>query len=151
MLDFVVCALVLIVPLLLWSLWLVKVQRRYRTHKRLQLLLGAVLLVAVSAFEIDMRMHGGWQQILAQQQLDPAALETKAAVVAPWLYTHLVFAVTTPVLWIVTIVLAIRRFGRDPRPGSHSKLHKLLGWAATIDIALTSATGLLFYFVAFVR
>ena len=50
MLDFVVCALVLIVPLLLWSLWLVKFRRRYVVHKRLQITLGIVLLIAVTAF-----------------------------------------------------------------------------------------------------
>jgi hypothetical protein len=35
MLDFVVCALVLIVPLLLFSLWLVKFRRNYAGHMKL--------------------------------------------------------------------------------------------------------------------
>ena len=65
MLDFVVCALVLIVPLLLYSLWLVKVRRRFLAHKRLQIALGLILLVAVSAFEIDVQLvHGGWEKIV---------------------------------------------------------------------------------------
>lgn len=152
MLDFVVCALVLIVPLLLYSLWLVKIRRSYLAHKRLQIALGLVLLVAVSAFEIDVQLvHGGWEQIVGRQNLAPEQLEAKIMAVRPWLLVHLVFAVSTPVLWGATIGLALMKFGRDARPGSHSRLHKVLGWLSTIDITLTSVTGLLFYYQAFIR
>lgn len=152
MLDFVVCALALIVPVLLWSLWLVKFRRRYLAHKRLQIALGIILLLAVTAFEVDVQMvHGGWENIVAKQQLSPEALTKKINAVRPWLLVHLVFAVTTPLLWIVTITLALRRFNNPPAPGTHSRLHKTLGWASTIDITLTSVTGLLFYYVAFMK
>ncbi|MCA9018007.1 MAG: DUF420 domain-containing protein, partial [Planctomycetaceae bacterium] len=67
--DFVVSALVLIVPLLLFSLYSVKIKRNFSLHKKLQILLGAVLLVAVAAFEIDVQiMHGGWQNIVNQRE-----------------------------------------------------------------------------------
>jgi hypothetical protein len=152
MLDFVVCALVLVVPLLLLSLWLVKFRRKYLVHKRLQIVLGVVLLAAVTAFEVDVQLvHGGWEKIVAKQNLDEAALAAKIASVRPWLLVHLVFAVTTPFLWVATIVLALKRFGSNPIPGAHSKLHALLGWASTIDITLTSVTGLLFYYVDFMK
>ena len=152
MLDFVVCALALIVPVLLWSLWLVKFRRRYLAHKRLQIALGIVLLLAVTAFEVDVQMvHGGWENIVAKQPLSPDARTAKINTVKPWLLVHLVFAISTPLLWIVTITLALRRFQNPPVPGTHSRLHKTLGWASTIDITLTSVTGLLFYYVAFVK
>ncbi len=152
MLDFVVCALVLIVPLLLYSLWLVKVRRRYVAHKRLQITLGLILLVAVSAFEIDVQLvHGGWEQIVAKQNLSPELLQLKISAVRPWLLVHLVFAVSTPFLWAATIILALLKFGRDAKPGAHSRLHKTLGWLSTIDITLTSVTGLLFYYEAFMK
>jgi len=152
MLDFVVCALVLIVPLLLWSLWLVKFRRRFLAHKRLQIALGTILLVAVTAFEVDVQMvHGGWENIVARQQLTPELLTVKINGVRPWLRVHLLFAVTTPFLWIVTITLALLRFKNPPAPGLHSRLHKILGWASTIDITLTSVTGLWFYYIAFVK
>jgi len=152
MLDFVVCALVLIVPLLLFSLFLVKVKRHYAGHMRLQLALGIILLVAVTAFEVDIQMvHGGWQNIVARQQLSPDLLTAKIAAVRPWLLLHLVFAVSTPFLWATTIVLALKRFGTRPQPGPHSRVHSLLGWASTIDITLTSVTGLWFYYLAFMQ
>jgi hypothetical protein len=96
-------------------------------------------------------VHGGWEKIVAKQLLSPDALATKINTVRPWLLVHLVFAVTTPLLWMVTLTLALRRFKNPAAPGPHSRLHKTLGWASTIDITLTSVTGLLFYYVAFVR
>jgi hypothetical protein len=152
MLDFVVCALVLIVPMLLLSLWLVKVRRNFHAHMKLQLSLGVVLLLAVTAFEVDIQwIHGGWENIVAKQSLSDEALAAKIGDVRPWLMIHLVFAVSTPFLWITTIVLALKRFGRNPAPGPHSRLHSLLGWASTCDITMTSVTGLIFYYLAFIR
>ena len=40
MLDVVVCALALVVPLLLFSLYQVRVKRNFLLHRNLQLLLG---------------------------------------------------------------------------------------------------------------
>ncbi|MEJ7594247.1 MAG: DUF420 domain-containing protein, partial [Planctomycetaceae bacterium] len=150
MLDFVVCALTLIVPVLIWSLWLVKFRRRYVAHKRLQITLGIVLLLAVTAFEVDVQMvHGGWENIVAKQPLNPEELATKIGTVRPWLLVHLVFAVTTPLLWIVTITLALRRFRNPPEPGTHSRFHKAHGLAKTIFITLNSVSRWVFYLVWF--
>lgn len=152
MLDFVVCALGVIVPLMLYSLWLVKVKKRYSLHKWLQLILGIVLLVAVTAFEVDLQIvHGGWENIVSKSYSEPAALEAKVEEARPWLRFHLIFAVSTPFLWFTTFVYAFRRFPKPPLPGEHSRIHKTLGWLSTIDITMTAVTGLIFYYVAFVR
>jgi len=150
MLDFVVCALVLLVPLLVYSIYVVRVQRKYEFHKKLQILLGLILLVAVAAFEVDMRLHGGWKQIVNKlpeaPRLDAEQLGRAATVLA----IHLVFAISTPILWIITTVLALRRFPDPTVPGPHSRLHKILGWTSAVDLTLTSVTGLIFYYVTFV-
>ena len=44
MLDVVFLAMFVVVPALAWSVYLVKVRRNYGLHKRVQLLLGSVLL-----------------------------------------------------------------------------------------------------------
>jgi hypothetical protein len=149
MLDFVVCALVLLVPLLAYSIYAVKAGR-YLLHKRLQLLLAAILFVAVSAFEVDMRLHGGWKNIVNKDPAQPRLDEAELATSAKLLYAHLVFAISTPILWIATIALALRRFSDPPAPGPHSRLHKTLGWASAVDLAMTSVTGLWFYYATFV-
>ena len=62
---------------------------------------------------------------------------------------HLVFAVTTAVLWIVVLARALRNFASPPLPGPHSAWHKRWGWIAAIDMALTSLSGWVFYWLAF--
>jgi len=148
MLDFVVTALTLIVPALLTSLYLVKVRRQYVAHRNLQKVLAGVLLAAVVAFEIDIRMHGGWEQIVGARR--PALSVEQLAVVQQTLSVHLVFAISTPLFWAVTMTLALRRMPNPPAPCAHSRLHKTLGWLSVIDLALTSLTGLIFYYRAFV-
>ena len=64
MLDVVVSALVLVVPILLISLYLVKVKKNFTAHRNVQLLLAVVLLIAVALFEVDMTLHGGWEKIV---------------------------------------------------------------------------------------
>jgi len=149
MLDFVVVALVLIVPILLYSLYAVKFRRQFAMHRNLQLLLGIVLLVAVALFEVDLHfVQGGWKNVVAKRT-EPVTAEQMAQIRSV-LRIHLIFAISTPFVWVITIVAALRRFPNPPTPGPHSGWHKLLGWASAIDITLTSITGLVFYYYAFV-
>jgi putative membrane protein len=149
MLDVVVCALALLVPALAVSIYLVKIRRQYAWHRRLQLSLGGVLLLAVAAFEVDVQLvHHGWQNIVHSARPDMAKESLDFA--RTILYVHLVFAISTPLLWILTISLALAKFGNPPSPSRHSPVHKWLGWTSAADLALTSVTGLLFYYFAFI-
>ena len=150
MLDCVVCALAVVVPTMIYSLYLVKVAKRFVAHRNIQLGLAVVLLVAVGAFEIDMQLiQGGWRAVV-DKRVDKLSPEQIVAV-QKVLWIHLVFAVTSPILWVVTIALALKRMPKPPGPGPHSTLHKKLGWASTLDLVLTSITGVWFYYVAFVQ
>jgi hypothetical protein len=62
MLDVVFMAMFAIVPVLGWSIWLVKYRRNYLLHKRVQVALLIVLGVAVGLFEIDVRFISGWRE-----------------------------------------------------------------------------------------
>lgn len=147
MLDVVVCALILVVPVLLFSIYLVKYRRSYLWHRRLQTGLGLALLVTVCLFELDMRLHGGWQAILKQRAV--LLTEEQLQWVSRILLVHLVFAVSTVVLWAVTLTHGWKRIPHPPQPSPHSTTHKRLGWLSTITLILTSATGLVFYYYAF--
>ena len=142
MLDLVVIAMVLVVPLLAWSIHIVKKQRKYQLHKIIQLTLGAVLLVAVTAFEIDMRVNGWTQYAEASPHFD--------TLVYPILIIHLIIACSTAVLWIVVIVNAIRKFPSPIEPNAHSAGHKKLAGPAAWGMFLTAITGWIFYYIAFV-
>jgi hypothetical protein len=151
MLDFVVCALVVIVPILAFSIHQVRTKRNYRLHRNLQLTLGLILFVAVSAFEVDVQfLHGGWENIVNKPDRPMRLSSDELAEVRRVLRIHLGFAVSTPVLWAVTIALALWRYPNPPLPGPHSRVHIPLAWLSTLDLVATSMTGLWFYYAAFV-
>ncbi|MCA9116900.1 MAG: DUF420 domain-containing protein [Planctomycetaceae bacterium] len=151
MLDVVVCALVLVVPILGYSIWSVKFRGQFTRHRNLQVGLGIVLLITVAAFEIDLQLvHGGWENVVNRDADSPRLTGEALDHVRTVLRIHLIFAISTPLFWIATLWLALKRFPSPPQPGEHSRLHKTLGWLSTIDITLTSVTGLWFYYVAFV-
>jgi uncharacterized membrane protein YozB (DUF420 family) len=143
MLDVVFLAMFVVVPALAWSVYLVKVRRNYQLHKRVQVLLGSVLLVAVALFELDIRVYG-WSH---RASVSPY---TADGTVMKVLAVHLCFAVSTALLWIVVMYRALKNFPSPPLPGPHSAWHKRWGWIAAIDMACTSITGWTFYWLAFV-
>ena len=59
MLDIVFLAMFAIIPVMGWSIWLVRCRRHYALHKRCNSALGLLLAVAVGLFEIDMRFVSG--------------------------------------------------------------------------------------------
>jgi len=148
MLDVVFLAMFLVVPALLFSVYLVKYRRQYAMHKWIQLALGSVLLIAVTAFEVDMRFFTDWTALAGPSPFfDPT--RKWSCPVGISLIVHLSFAVPTLVLWIVVIVRALRNFPSSPLPGPHSAWHRRWGMIATVGMCLTGATGWLFYYLAF--
>jgi putative membrane protein len=145
MLDVLCLAMLGVVIVLAWSVYQVKFRRRYRLHKWTQIVLGAVLLVVVILFEIDIRLHGWEVRAVGGVGGRPADIVWYA------LYVHLVCAVTAILLWPTTIFLALRNFADPPAPGPHSRVHVPLARLAALDMVLTAATGWIFYWVAFVR
>jgi putative membrane protein len=148
MLDVVLLAMLAVLPLLGLSIYLVK-RKRYALHKRINLILGVVLLIAVLAFEIDMRFFTEWEELAKDSPyFDERNKWTCIAGLA--LIIHLCFAVPTPLLWIYVIVQALRKFPAPPAPGEHSQAHSRLAWLAAGGMLLTAVTGGTFYYLAFV-
>ncbi|MGE0536173.1 MAG: DUF420 domain-containing protein [Pirellulales bacterium] len=147
MLDVVVVAMAVVLPLLGASFFMVRYRRRFVWHKRMQLVLGGLLAVAVTLFELEMRWHG-WQ---ARAKPSPYfGSDGEGGLVFPVLYVHLVFSVSTAVLWIVVTVRALRNFPTPPQPGRHSDAHVRWGRLAMWDMVATVVTGWIFYYLAFV-
>jgi len=143
MLDIVVISLILVVPTMLLSIYIVKKLKNYALHRIIQLTLGAVLAVVVALFEIDMRLQGGFEELAK----DSAYFDTHFLWVL--LGIHLSFAVSTVFLWATTIVLALKRFPNPPRPGAFSPTHKVMAWFAVADMVATAVTGLMVYYFGF--
>lgn len=144
-LDLLVVAMIAIVAVLVWSVVQVRVRRRFALHKWAQVILGAILLVAVIVFEIDIRIHG-WED-RASGAIGGAA----PPIVWYALYIHLLFSISTILLWPIVIVRALRNFPNPPLPNQHSRWHVRWARVAAIDMVLTAITGWIFYWLAFVR
>lgn len=166
MLDVVFLAMFAILPVLGWSIWLVRRRRNYLLHKRIQVVLLVVLGLTVGLFEIDMRFVSGWRE---RAELSPYFTPVSSAgpawdllfksligrdAVPGWVFRslaiHLIFAVSTTILWAWVGVRALRRFPSPPEPGAHSASHLFWGRLAAWDMLLTACTGWIFYWVAFV-
>jgi hypothetical protein len=146
MLDVVFLAMFLIVPLMGASIYLVKYRRRFTPHKWLQLGMGIVLLVAVAAFEIDMRFFTEWEDMAQASRFWSDSGQNWV-----WysLIVHLCFAIPTPLLWIFVIVQALRKFPSPPRPNAYSPSHIFWARLAAVEMTLTAVTGWVFYVLAF--
>lgn len=147
MLDVVVLAMLVLLPILGWSIYLVKYRQRYALHKKIQLALGIVLLVTVTLFELDVRVNGWRDRASASPYAGQDGGVNWVLVV---LGVHLCFAVSTAVLWIVVMTRALRNFPDPPAPAAHSPWHRRFGKLAAIDMLCTAITGWIFYWLAFV-
>ena len=147
MLDAVFLAMFLVLPVMGYSIYIVRYRANYALHKKLQLALGAVLAVAVTLFEVDVRLND-WRP---RAELSPFYREEWSQGLVNWsLWIHLVFAVTTALLWIFVIVQALRKIPSPPGPSAYSAPHRLWARLAAIDMTLTAITGWVFYYLAFV-
>ena len=144
MLDFVFVAMILVIAVMGWSIFQVRNRGRYNLHKWTQLGLAVVLLIAVAAFEVDMRIYGWESRAAGEIGGSASPLVWKA------LYVHLIFAISSAVLWPVVIVRAWRQFPRPPAPCAHSQSHIFWARLAAADMLMTSITGWGFYILAFV-
>jgi uncharacterized membrane protein YozB (DUF420 family) len=146
MLDLVFLTMFAVLPVLGWSVYRARYRQDYGRHRRTQLTLGSLLLLAVVAFEVDIRVHG-WMD-----RAEPSRFWREGR----WndwvdysLLLHLACAIPATVLWVMVIVRALRRFSHPPTPGAHSRAHVVWGRLASIELLLTSATGWVFYWLAF--
>lgn len=144
MMDLMVLVMALVTVVLVWSVYQVKVRRRFGLHRRVQIPLGLGLLVAVVLFELDVRLNG-WEERAAGVVGGEAS-----GVVWTALAVHLVFAVFSVLLWPVVIVRAARNFGNPPQPGGHSAWHRRWAPVAAVGMVITAVTSWIFYAVAFV-
>ena len=146
MLDVVVIAMAAVVPIMAWSIQLAK-RGQLALHKKVQVALATVLLLAIVAFEVDLRIFTDWRQRAAVSPYFSTEGSSPAWVS---LIVHLMFAIPTFFLWIIVVIGALRNFPNPPSPAPHSASHKRLGKLAGIGMFGTAVTGWIFYYLSFV-
>lgn len=140
--DVVLVGLWLLLPVLGWSIALVR-RGYYTAHKRLQLLIVGALLAAIVVFEIDVRLISDWKARARPSPWWPGG-------VLAMLGVHLVFAISTFGLLGWVVWEALRRFPVPPARGAHGPRHRRFARLAALDLVLTAVTGSAFYWLAFV-
>lgn len=149
MLDFICLMMIAFVPILLWSIYLVRYRRQFARHKRIQLILGAALLIAIICFEIEMQFITPWE-VRAEPSPYFDTNHKWQCLTGRCLLIHLTFAIPTTLLWLIVILQALRNFPSPPQPGAHSRKHIVWGRIAAPGMCLTAFTGWIFYWLAFV-
>jgi hypothetical protein len=145
MLDVAFVAMFAVLPVLGWSIYLVKYERRFQLHKRMQLGLAVVLLITVLCFEIDLRFLTDWRK-----RAEPSPYSGSGGWVDRSLWIHLFFSISTTLLWIYVTVQALRKFPHPIRPNAYSPSHIFWAKLAAVDMLMTAITGWIFYWLAFV-
>lgn len=141
MVDVVVVAMLGVLATLAVSVWLVRSRKCYALHKQIQLALALALLSVVALFEAEVRING-WR---GRAETSPYY----NSLVMPVLAVHLVFSISTCLIWLKVIVDALRKYDNPPRPGPHSASHRFWAWLAAIDMVGTAVSGWTFYWLAF--
>ncbi|MGI9457394.1 MAG: DUF420 domain-containing protein [Aeoliella sp.] len=149
MLDVVFIAMIVLIPTMALSIGLARFRREWKWHKRIQLALASVLLVALVAFEVDMQLLTEWE-LRAEPSPYFSAVAKWSSPAGIALAVHLLFAVPTAAVWIYVVSGALQRFPSPPTPNDYSRRHRLWGRIAAITMTMTAITGWIFYWLAFV-
>jgi putative membrane protein len=142
MLDLVAVAMFAVLPALAFGIHLVKDKLNYAAHKKVMLTISATLAVAVILFELEMRLVG-WRDLAAPSPYYDTLMPFALGI-------HLVCSISTVGALIATVWFAVRGFPIPPIPGAHSPQHKKLGKLSALGLFLTSITGWIFYYLAFI-
>lgn len=142
--DVVVISMVIILPMLWYSMNKVKHERNYAVHKKIQLIMFIVLFFVVLVFEYDMVQHGGIFEMVKGSSYEGTFFLNFM------IYFHTFLSITTSLIWIILIIFSLIRFDKNPRPNSFSKTHRFWGKIGVWDMALTCITGLILYIFGFV-
>jgi len=141
--DLLILAMAVILCVLGYSILQVRKNKNYELHKKIQIICGSTLAIAVVFFEIDVRFFGWQDHAKVSPYYD--------TILFPVLYFHVVWATLAAFAWGFQIFKALKNIGPNmERSNTYSKFHKKMGWAAVILMAGTSVTGWFFYYMAFV-
>ncbi len=144
MLDFVALAMLGVTLVLIYSVYQIRIRKRPRLHRNIQISTAIVLTITLIAFEVDVRFISAWRDLAV------ASPYYASGQVGWWLMIHLVFAIPTPFVWGYVIVMGMRKFKSGFNQGTYNRTHRILGRIAAGSMFLTAITGWIFYYVAFV-
>jgi uncharacterized membrane protein YozB (DUF420 family) len=143
MLDFVAVVMLAVTAVLAFSIYQVRYRRNFRLHRNLQLTTAVLLGLSLIAFEVDVRLFTDWRELAKPSPY------YESGIVHWSLAIHLCLAIPTPIVWVVVITMALRRFRHGFEQGSFNRFHRISGRIAAAMMFATALTGWTFYYLAF--
>lgn len=144
MLDFVGLAMLGVTLVLTYSIYQIRIKKRPRWHRNIQIATAVILTLALIAFEVDVRFISPWREAATPSPYYASGWVDR------WLLFHLLFAIPTPFVWGYVIISGLRRFKTGFQQGEYNRTHRVLGRVAAGLMFMTAITGWLFYYLAFV-
>jgi putative membrane protein len=139
----IVSVIVALLPFLIFGAIRLAKNEKYKAHESVQKLLFVVTVIVVAFFEFGVRVAGGYKNLM-----EGSSVEHTYFIYV--LIFHIMIAVVTLVLWMMTLYAA-RGYKREKTlPGLHSNAHKKEGKRTFIGIILTMLTGGWVYALLFV-
>jgi putative membrane protein len=144
MLDFVVVAMLGVMLILFYSIYQIRIKNKPSLHRNIQIMTAIILTVVLIAFEIDVRFITAWRDLAEVSPFYDSGTVDRCLLV------HLLFAIPTPVIWAIVIVMGLRGFKSGFSQGNFNRIHRISGRIAAVFMLMTALTGWIFYYVAFV-
>ncbi len=144
LIDIVTLSFIVILPVLIWSWRSARVRKNYVLHRNIQLTLAATLFVVVGIFEYDLHQSGG----IFEMTKDSSYADTTLLLAT--IYIHGLFSISATLIWVLLILVSLRRFGNPPSPGSFSSLHRAWGIAGMVTMMGAGLTAPPLYYFGFV-
>jgi len=140
--DFVMIMVALLPLLVLAAVTMAKV-KSYKLHAFTQSLIFILSVIVLSYFEYGVRAGGGFKNFMKGSHV----AHNYALYV---LVFHIVIAIISLILWMITLWKARQATKAETLPGSASLAHKKAGQLTFISIWLTAFTGIWVYLLLFV-
>ena len=144
LIDIVTLSFVVILPLLIWSWRLARVQKDYRSHRNVQVTLAIALAIVVGIFEYDLAQSGGIFELVRGSAWEGTVLLNGT------IYVHTIFAVLASLSWVTLIVVSLIRFADPPRPSSFSRAHRRWGRFGMLTMIGAAVTAPPLYYFGFI-
>ena len=141
--DSVLLPTLVLVPLIVFA-WTRAKRAEYTKHRNVMLVTTALLAIAVTAVEMDLRALGGLFVLTEGSRFEGTAFLHWSA----WI--HVAISAATAFWWAALIGVSLWKFPRPPKPIPFGKYHRFAGRTALVLMALTGITGLELYVIAFV-
>lgn len=140
--DVAYLILLLMIPVVVWSLELLLLRKNYLLHRKVQLLLTLTFVIASVVFFADF-FWNGWQHRAA------ASLADIPAITYMTLTIHLVFWLITGLIWLGLLVQSLRKIPSPPQACEFGPFYVFWMILLALQFFLTTLTGWEFYMLAF--